>query len=343
MNPNRLAEFNQLIARVRNNDHSLTTLSLSHFGLTDQDIIIITNALANNNNVTELDVSRNHIGVVGARALALNQTLTSLNVSSNHIGNAGARALAHNKTLTTLNVFDNQIGDAGARALARNQTLTTLNVHWNNIGDAGARALASNQTLTSLDVNGNQIGDAGTRALGSNLSLNNLEIFLNNFGDAGAEALSTRQRFKEIHEKVSDYLLSHTVELLYNHTVERNLSDSDELPSVDLSREEIELFLSQDAKRAQSLKLIKSRLIDYFKQNGGMNDGILFRLENNNKNSPKNLQHLAFNKAVATIFSNFVNELKERLAQQVETPSKTISPLSGSTVENNISISSQIS
>ncbi len=250
MNPDRLEEFNQLITRVRNNDPSLTTLSLSSFGLTDQDAILIADALKNNNKVTELDVSSNNIWAVGAAALASNQTLTSLNVS------------------------------------------------YNNIGDAGAAALVNNITLTSLNVS---------------------------YGNIGAEALDIRDRFAQIHKKVAEHLVNFTMAIIQ----QKNVSDAEELFNLDLSREEIELFLSQSEKRSKSAELIKRELVDHLNEN----DGFVFRLKNasidNDKNSPKTLQYLALSKTFDNVFSSFVNKLEEKLAPAIEAQ-----PINAPTIKN---------
>jgi hypothetical protein len=71
-----------------------TKLSLSHFGLTEQDIQEWIIPLLNEHpEIKELDVSFNNIGADGAKALAANTTLTTLNVDGNNIGEAGEKAL----------------------------------------------------------------------------------------------------------------------------------------------------------------------------------------------------------------------------------------------------------
>ncbi|XP_068732896.1 NLR family CARD domain-containing protein 3-like [Montipora capricornis] len=171
---------------------------------------ILSQAMAANSTVTELDLTFGRIGDTGAAALAkaveINSTLTKLHLSDNGIGVSGAAALAKaveiNSTLTTLNLSDNVIGDSGAAALAKaveiNSTLTTLNLSDNVIGDSGAAALAKaveiNSTLTTLNLPSNRIGDSGTAALAKaveiNSTLTELDLNFNKIGDSGAAALA---------------------------------------------------------------------------------------------------------------------------------------------------------
>lgn len=98
-----------------------------------------------NKTVTELRLSNNNIGDVGAQsigeALKVNRTLTVLNLANNIIGDSGAQSIAEalkvNKTVTVLRLRSNNIGDSGAQsigeALKLNGTLTELYLHDSNI------------------------------------------------------------------------------------------------------------------------------------------------------------------------------------------------------------------
>ncbi|KAJ4453631.1 hypothetical protein PAPYR_11840 [Paratrimastix pyriformis] len=78
------------------------------YDLTDQCAVALAGWLATNETITVLDLSKNRIGVEGARAFAA--------------------ALAQNHTITMIYFEKNQIGDEGARAFAaalpQNSTLT---------------------------------------------------------------------------------------------------------------------------------------------------------------------------------------------------------------------------
>jgi Ran GTPase-activating protein (RanGAP) involved in mRNA processing and transport len=167
-------------------------------------------ALLINKDVTKLDLSRNDIGIEGAKAIAEalkeNKTITELNLWGNKIGDDVAIALAEalkvNNTITTLNFAYNNIGKDGAIALADalkvNNTITELCLFRNNIKDDGAKALADmlekNNTITELDLSCNNIEIDGAKAIAVMLEKNEtitvLYLFRNNIGDAGAKALA---------------------------------------------------------------------------------------------------------------------------------------------------------
>ena len=189
--------FNDTLSNIRN-DQVGNSLEIYSQELTDDDILPLTHALANNQSLTSLNLCCNNIGAEGARALANNQSLTSLSLQSNNIGAEGARALANNQSITELDLWSNGIGDDGARALANNQSLTSLVLNKNNIGDEGARALANNQSLTSLSLYDNNISAEGARALANNQSITSLNLCCNNIGVEGARALANNQSITEL-------------------------------------------------------------------------------------------------------------------------------------------------
>ena len=190
---------------------SLTELSLSFDGSAAAvGAESLSQALAANSSLTNLDLRMNSIGDTGAeslsQALAVNSSLTKLVLCGNSIGDTGAeslsQALAVNSSLTKLVLSGNSIGDTGAeflsQALAVNASLTNLNLCFNSIGATGAeflsQALAVNSSLTKLYLRRNSIGDTGaeslSQALTVNSSLTNLDLGGNSIGDTGAESLS---------------------------------------------------------------------------------------------------------------------------------------------------------
>jgi Leucine-rich repeat (LRR) protein len=136
---------NEILQRLRNNDSTLTSLSLISDQISDE----------------------------GAKALAevieKNTTLTSLNLGWNEINAEGAKALVEvivkNTSLRALYLGHNQISDEGAKTitevLAKNRTLTELCLYGNPISDAGAQAivqaLEKNTSLSSLGLGDYQI------------------------------------------------------------------------------------------------------------------------------------------------------------------------------------------
>eukprot|EP00434_Breviolum_minutum_P042002 symbB.v1.2.037370.t1/scaffold5500.1/size26397/1 len=89
-------------------------------------------ALKVNKTLTNIDLSRNGIGIKGAKAWCLGR------------GSALAEALKVNKTLTNIDLINNWIGKEGAKALAEalkvNMTVTNIDLRLNGIGKEGAEA-----------------------------------------------------------------------------------------------------------------------------------------------------------------------------------------------------------
>ncbi|MBS0359701.1 MAG: NACHT domain-containing protein [Proteobacteria bacterium] len=199
-----------LIARIKNNDSTLTSLDLRNKQIGDVGVKEIVRVLESNTTLMHLKLRRNQISGTGAteiaRALEKNTTLTSLDLEENQIGEAGAReiarALEKNTTLTSLDLGFNRIGAVGAgeiaRGLEKNTTLTNLNLRSNQISEVGtkeiAKALEKNTTLMSLNLSWNQIGDIEAKevakALESNMTLTSLSLWSNEISDAGATEIA---------------------------------------------------------------------------------------------------------------------------------------------------------
>jgi Ran GTPase-activating protein (RanGAP) involved in mRNA processing and transport len=208
--------FESIMERLYNNDLTLTSLCLSAQALPDEDtttyedIITLSEALAENKILQSLDLHYNQISDSGAKslsdALKINRTLKTLDIGDNQITAAGAQyfsdALKANQTLQSLTLRTNSIGDAGARylgeALKINQTLQILNVGDNQITATGAKylsdALKANQTLQLLTLWTNPIGDTGSKYLGEALKINQtlqtLNVGDNQITATGAKYLS---------------------------------------------------------------------------------------------------------------------------------------------------------
>ena len=130
------------------------------------------------NNCTELHLSYNTIGDIGAVAIAEalknNNALISLDLDGNNIGDIGAVALAEalkgNTGLTALGLEYNNIGTTGAvtlwTAFKASTVLTTLDLS-SNPGSKVFNALNSiaDNTATTLDLSDANIGDIGAAAL----------------------------------------------------------------------------------------------------------------------------------------------------------------------------------
>ena len=132
-------------------------------------------------NVELLDLSRNNIGIAGARALADklldNDVLLDLRLNANRIGAEGAvllgKALISNCHIQRLSLGANDIGPTGATAIAhvleQNAHLRRLELGMNAIGNAGAKALSdslrSNRALEYLWLGSNKIDNDGAHHL----------------------------------------------------------------------------------------------------------------------------------------------------------------------------------
>jgi hypothetical protein len=161
--------------------------------------------------LTTLSLSRNNIGVEGAKAIAealkVNAILTTLDLINNNIGPEGAMAIAEalkvNAVLTKLWLGGNEIGDVGVKAIADalksgTVVVTELWLSSNKIGDEGARAIAEalkvNAVLTTLALEWNKIGPEGAMAIAEALKVNavltTLELMSNGIRDEGAKAIA---------------------------------------------------------------------------------------------------------------------------------------------------------
>ena len=167
--------------------------------------------LETNTTLTQLNMSGNNLGPVGAESLATAlKRNTKFNLSGKNLGSTVVRSIAvaleMNKHLTELNLSTNQLGPAGAESLAvalkTNTTPTVLYLSGNNLGPAGAESLAAalkaNSTVTQLNLSYNNIGPVGANSLAVALetiaTLTDLSLLNNALGPAGAESLATALR-----------------------------------------------------------------------------------------------------------------------------------------------------
>ena len=118
------SDIEQLATALQDNEN-LRVLILSEDGIRDNEVRILTQALLTTN-VTELDLSGNHISDVGIRALFKLPSLTSLIVGGNDIGNHGIAEIGKNTTIRTLVIDGNDIDDEGAAAFLANNSITEL-------------------------------------------------------------------------------------------------------------------------------------------------------------------------------------------------------------------------
>ncbi|XP_076446336.1 uncharacterized protein LOC143283845 [Babylonia areolata] len=150
----------------------LRTLDLSGNGLCDRDSASLCRLIENAECITDLILHHNELGQCGVAlgsALAENDTITHLNISWNHIRGAGAVGLAKgigkNSTLSRVNFAWNGFGYEGcvalSHALATNTTLHLLDLTNNRIHPPALlqlfNGICRNKTLSSLSLGLNPI------------------------------------------------------------------------------------------------------------------------------------------------------------------------------------------
>ncbi|XP_077906709.1 leucine-rich repeat-containing protein 74A isoform X2 [Ictidomys tridecemlineatus] len=180
------------IAMVSNT--TITKLELEDNCIMDTGVICLVQMLQENYYLQELNVSKNDIGLEGARVIS---EFLQRNTSS--LWNLGLSDF--NVGIQVLNLSWNHFHTQGAVALCNglrgNVTLMKLDVSMNGFGNEGALALGEvlrlNNHLTHLDVSGNDIGNEGvsrlSRGLESNEGLQVLKLFLNPMNMEGAVLL----------------------------------------------------------------------------------------------------------------------------------------------------------
>ncbi|GJQ14890.1 hypothetical protein GpartN1_g6681.t1 [Galdieria partita] len=187
-----------------------TRLGLNNRKIDSNGLKYLSEALKENDTLTELNIAWNTITSEGAKylseALKENDTLTVLNIGDNNITSEGAKylseALKENDTLTELYIDNNNITSEGAKylreALKENDTLTKLYIGGNNITSECVKylseALKENHTLTGLGIGSNNIASEGVKylseALKENHTLTVLDISWNDITSEGAKYLS---------------------------------------------------------------------------------------------------------------------------------------------------------
>jgi hypothetical protein len=129
--------------------------------------------------LTDLDLSRNSIGIAGSAAIesllaAPKCTIKNLVLCSNMLADPGCamvfRALKHNTSLTSLNISENGASNAAGYqigiSLEANSFLSHLNLAYNHLRGDGAKrigyGLGSNKTIKKLELQWNGFGDEET-------------------------------------------------------------------------------------------------------------------------------------------------------------------------------------
>jgi len=211
-------------AAIRSNT-ILSTLSLAGNRMSSRHLEIFSKGLAENLQLTNLDLSDNEFGDKGVCALSSaleTLALTQLRLSRTRMGDDGAKALALalsscRPPIATLHVSGNHIAREGAAAFAsvmslKNTVLSTLKLDHNRIGGEGMKAMVEKmmfhttvikdkygrpmdavvhypRTLTDLNLRSNDLGDVGAKAVADliqdNSILTRLDISHNKIANPG--------------------------------------------------------------------------------------------------------------------------------------------------------------
>lgn len=160
---------------------SITSLYLRKNRLTDGDVTLFAETLSENLLLTELDLSYNNIGFLGAlelsRVIARNADLHHINLEWNKIPTTGSLQLLsegflHNNTIKLFNLSACGIDDTCAPLLNKimsENAIEEIIIANNRLSGAGADALAKGiinaSSLTKIVLDGNPLMDAGCEAL----------------------------------------------------------------------------------------------------------------------------------------------------------------------------------
>jgi Ran GTPase-activating protein (RanGAP) involved in mRNA processing and transport len=180
---------------LQKNTH-LTCLDLRGNKLGDSDVAILCKGLLENKTITKLDLSKNGIGVDGAKALAVilrKLPVTALCLNHNNITNEGMvdllNALKTSETLIYLSLDGDKMGLSDAKALGEflgtNTSLPHLSLNCTDINDecipALIKGLEKNTTLTRLNLWMKKIEQEKNNALINVCHNKRIELFIAKF------------------------------------------------------------------------------------------------------------------------------------------------------------------
>jgi Ran GTPase-activating protein (RanGAP) involved in mRNA processing and transport len=125
--------------KIKENNPSDTTLSITDAGLSDSDVSFLVAMLRAHLYITALDLSSNNISNLGVKDLATLTKLKKINLENNNVSDDGALILIKCEHLDFIN-------------------LTRNNLHPNKVDELVA-ALKSRQAPLTIHVKSNMLGD----------------------------------------------------------------------------------------------------------------------------------------------------------------------------------------
>ena len=103
---------------IQRANQDTSKVSFVNFGLTDNDIVALTELLASKPHIVELDVTSNCLTEASAATLASVESLTHISVGQNNFGSKGAEVLLGKRNLKYLNLTGNNLDLEIAKLIA---------------------------------------------------------------------------------------------------------------------------------------------------------------------------------------------------------------------------------
>ena len=195
----------QLAIALKQNPH-ITALDLSNDsikpGIEDRGAI----ALAGVGTLKEINLSGNHITVIGATALAkgafTNLVLSANDIYYKHNNHAEFQKMidifCNNKTIINLELSYSIIPDKMmAQLINKNNTIQSL-TPGRDLGDKALEFISNNTALQELFIYDNKLTDQGAYYLSKNTSLEILRIGHLNINDNGVKVLTTHPSLQSL-------------------------------------------------------------------------------------------------------------------------------------------------
>jgi len=189
-------DFEELLAKIKNNLYIDEVLELSEQNITDSDGVRLAEAIQENSYIKTVNLLGNSIKDDGAKALAGLQ-LESLDLTANRVGYLGARALAKAK-IERLYLSANPITQAGAACFSDTPYILHLSLRECDIRDGGAKAVFKNKKLQSVDLASNNITELGVREVVNASALYDLNLDQNRIDDNGAMSIAKHKNLKTV-------------------------------------------------------------------------------------------------------------------------------------------------
>lgn len=196
-------QFQKLLADISTNAFTEQVLEI-HYNrpLIDIDACQLANALEQNTNITELDLSNNAIGDTGATALSQLSTLKIVNLNQNNVTEVGA-AILGNSALISLFLSGNRIHyndnnhtnfQKMISNFCNNKTIEDLDLSFVSIPDRMVAQLINENNTIRLFRASTDFTDRALKYIGNNTALRELYIYKSTITKKGVDYLLLNNR-----------------------------------------------------------------------------------------------------------------------------------------------------